>query len=315
MDAHSQKEARIMVNVDSLIASIIASTMPILLGMLGETFAERSGVVNLGMDGIMLMSASTGFTAALYLNNLMAGTAFGVLMGLLLGLAVAFLSIDLRLNQTIVGVAIWIFGLGASSLLWIELVFNKFGVVYINTIAPKPIPLISDIPIIGGFAKQTELVYLAYALVVLSYFILEKTTLGLRISAAGENAMGADIIGINVRRLRYMCVLVSGMFGGLAGAVITLDLSGSWANNITAGSGWIAVALVRVGQWNPLLGTIGAFVFGAVTSLQFTLQVTKIPIPYEFFLALPYVVGIISLAVFRASRAQPKDLGNPYKRE
>jgi simple sugar transport system permease protein len=144
---------------------------------------------------------------------------------------------------------------------------------------------------------------------------LEKTTLGLKISAAGDNAMGADIIGINVRRLRYTCVVISGMFGGLGGALITLNLSGSWANNITAGSGWIAVALVRAGQWNPLLATIGTFVFGAVTNLQFTLQLTNIPIPYEFFLALPYVVGIISLAVFRASRAQPKDLGNPYKRE
>jgi simple sugar transport system permease protein len=304
-----------MISVDSLIQSIIASTMPILLAMLGETFSERSGVVNLGMDGIMLMAASTGFIATLYLNNIMAGVAFGVLMGMLLALVVAFLSIDLRLNQTIVGVAIWIFGLGASSLLWIQLVFNKFGVVYINTITPKPIPLISDIPIVGGFARQTELVYLAYVLIILTYFILEKTTLGLKISAAGDNAMGADIIGINVRRLRYTCVVVSGMFGGLAGALITLNLSGSWANNITAGSGWIAVALVRAGQWNPLLATIGTFVFGAVTNLQFTLQVTNIPIPYEFFLALPYVVGIISLAVFRASRAQPKDLGKPYKRE
>lgn len=304
-----------MALIDSLVQSIIASTMPILLAMLGETFAERSGVVNLGMDGIMLMSASMGFIAALYLNNTMGGVAAGVLMGLLLGFAVAFLSIDLRLNQTIVGVAIWIFGLGASSLLWVQLVFNNFGVVYVNTIAPKPIPFISDIPIIGGFARQTELVYLAYALIVISYFVLEKTTLGLRISAAGENAMGADIIGINVRRLRYMCVLISGMFGGLGGAFITLNLSGSWSNNITAGSGWIAVALVRAGHWNPLLATIGTFVFGAVTSLQFTLQVTNIPIPYEFFLALPYIVGIISLALFRASRAQPKDLGNPYKRE
>lgn len=304
-----------MISVDTTIQTIIASTMPILLGMLGETFAERSGVVNLGMDGIMLMSASTGFIATFYFNSIFAGVVFGVLMGLVLGLTVAFLSIDLRLNQTIVGVALWIFGLGASSLLWIELIFNRFGVVYINTLAVKPIPLISDIPIVGAFARQTELVYLTYALIVVSYLILEKTTLGLRISAVGENAMGADIIGINVRRLRYACVLVSGMFGGMAGAFITVNLSGAWANNITAGSGWIAVALVRAGQWNPLLATIGTFVFGAVQSLQFTLQVSNIPIPYEFFLALPYVIGIISLVIFRASRAQPKDLGNPYKRE
>jgi simple sugar transport system permease protein len=278
-------------------------------------FAQRSGVVNLGVDGIMLVGAYVGFFVALqvptpeglWLGLLLAGVA-----GLLMGLLMSVISVTLKAEQGISGIGLYIFGLGLSSLLFRVTIGT---VKTVDGFKPVPIPLLSDIPIIGpALFNQSIVVYGAFLLAPLAWFVLERTTWGLKIKAVGQSPAAADSLGVSVNRVRYVCVSLGAILAGIAGASMSLATVKLFQDNLTAGLGFIAVALVYFGGWRPLGIVIGALLFSTITSLQNFMQVLGVGISPDLAVMLPYIVTIVAL-MFPINRArQPAALNKPFER-
>lgn len=295
-----------------IISSGIRLATPYLYAGLGETVGQLSGVLNLGVEGIMLMGAYIAFFVTLTTGNLLYGLLAAILVGGLMGLAMAFISVTLGAEQGISGIGVFLFGLGMSDLL-----FQKtLGTV--ETVSGFPglnIPILSDIPVIGEmFFQHSLLVYGAYIMVPITWFLINKTTLGLRIRAVGEKPEAADSLGVSVGRVRYATVTFGGMMSGIAGASLSIALLNVFQQNLTSGLGFIAVALVYFGGWRPLGVLFGSLIFSMVNALQIWVQVKNIGIPSDFAVMLPYVLTIIVL-VFTARRArQPSALTKVYER-
>lgn len=286
---------------------------PLVLAALGETYAERSGVMNLGVEGTMLVGAFAGFWGAYASGNLWLGVLVGVFAGALMGLIMAFTSITLHADQIASGIAVTLFGIGIS----IYLYSSIFGANPVRVTGFKviSIPVLSQIPVLGPVLFENNiLVYLALILVPISAFVLFKTTLGLDIQAVGENPVAADAAGVNVYRIRYLCVILGGAFAGLAGAFLSLGYLNVFVENMTAGRGWIAVILVIFGRWNPFLVLGGSFLFGSINALELRLQLLSTNISPQLLTMLPYAVAIgVLLVVYRRQKA-PAALGEPYSR-
>ncbi len=297
-------------------ASVFASTLrlatPYIFASLGEMYGQRSGVLNLGVEGIMLMGAFFAFYTVLITNSLILGILAALLIGLLMGLAMAFISVTLKAEQGISGIGLYLFGLGMSDLLFQRLVGTPKAVM---GFPPIFIPILSDLPIIGQvFFRHNILVYLAFALVPISAFVLNRTPFGLMIRAAGQNPEAADAMGVNVARVRYMTVALGGMFSGVAGASLSIALINGFQQNLTSGLGFIAVALVYFGRWKPYGVLVGALLFSFVNALQLQIQAIGVEIPSEFAVMLPYVITIIAL-VFASKRVEkPTALTKPFER-
>lgn len=288
---------------------------PLLLAALGETFAERSGVLNLGIEGMMLMGAITGFWITVFTQNLLLGLLAAMVAGGLMGLLMAFMSVTLRVNQIVAGLSLWILGLGLSGFFYRLGIKGPYAYPTIHTLSDVSIPGLSQIPVIGKILfNQNLLVYLALVAVPICYFILFKTAWGLNITAVGENPRAADTLGIDVFRTRYICVIIGGILAGLAGAFLPLAWMGSFNENMTAGRGFIAFALVIFGAWKPRRVLLGALFFGGIDAIQMRLQVTGMWIPHQFFLMLPYVLTIIALIIFSKRAVGPAALTKPYVR-
>ncbi|HEY8875279.1 MAG TPA: ABC transporter permease [Desulfosporosinus sp.] len=298
-----------------LAAAIIAGT-PILYAALGELITERAGIINLGVEGIMLMGAVSGFIAAVSTGNPWIGLLASMLAGGALALVHAVLTITLRANQVVTGLALTIFGTGFSGYL---------GKAYIGIPVPKPFgvtPLgpLAEIPFIGPvFFQHDVLVYISYVLVIVIAYFLYHTRSGLNLRALGENPAAMDALGINVFRLRYIYVVIGGMLGGVGGAYLSLAYAPSWLENMTAGRGWIAVALVIFALWNPWRALMGAYLFGGIDALGFRLQVLGVQVSPFFLKMLPYLFTVIILVLVVARQkgrlATPGALGLPYDRE
>jgi simple sugar transport system permease protein len=298
-----------------IIASAITFATPYLYGAIGEMFAQRSGVVNLGVDGIMLVGAYVGFfialnvpgAAGLWLGLFLAGVA-----GLLMGLLMSVISVSLKAEQGISGIGLYIFGLGLSSLLFRVTIGT---VKTVDGFKPLPIPILSDIPIIGpALFNQSIVVYGAFLLVPLAWFVLERTTWGLKIKAVGQSPAAADSLGVSVNRVRYVCVSLGAILAGIAGASMSLATVKLFQDNLTAGLGFIAVALVYFGGWRPSGIVIGALLFSTITSLQNFMQVLGVGISPDLAVMLPYILTIIAL-MFPINRArQPAALNKPFER-
>ncbi|MCI0398866.1 MAG: ABC transporter permease, partial [Chloroflexi bacterium] len=276
---------------------------PYLYAAIGETFSQRSGVLNLGVDGIMLMGAYAGFYVAFRTGNLLLGLLAAAVAGGLLGLAMAFISVTLKAEQGISGIGLYLFGLGMSDLL-----FQKtLGTVETVKGFPKlDIPLLSGIPVLGPiFFQHNVLVYGAYALVPLAWFILNKTTLGLKIRAVGENPQAADSLGVSVARVRYFTVTLGGVLSGVAGASLSIALLNVFQQNLTNSLGFIAVALVYFGGWRPWGVLAGALVFSMVNALQINVQVLGIPVPSDIAVMMPYLLTILVLVLSVQRVRQP----------
>lgn len=295
-----------------ILASGIRLATPYLYAAIGETFGQRSGMLNLGVDGIMLMGAFSGFYVVFLTNNLWLGLLAAVIVGGLMGLATAFINVTLQAQQGISGIGVYLFGLGLSDLLFQKLVNN---VETVRTFAATPIPFLSAIPIIGDiFFNQNFLVYGAYLLVPLSWFILNKTTLGLKIQSVGENPAAADTLGVSVTGVRYFTVILGSILAGIAGASLSIALLGVFQQNLTNGLGFIAVALVYFGGWRPLGVLAGSLIFSLVNSLQIWVQVKGIPIPSDVAIMLPYILTILVLVLSAGRFRQPSALTKPYER-
>ena len=295
-----------------IISSGIRLATPYLYASLGETFSQRSGVLNLGVEGQMLMGAFAGFYVALKFGSLWGGVLAAILVGAALGLAMAFVTINLQAAQGISGIGFYLFGLGMSNLLFQKMI----GTVETVQGFPKIyIPFLSDIPGIGEiFFSHNILVYIAFFLVPVAWFVLNKTTLGLKIRAVGENPDAADSLGVSVNRVRYFTVILGGMMSALGGASLSIALLNVFQQNMTSGLGFIAVALVYFGGWRPWGVLGGALLFSMVNSLQLWIQVLGIPIPSEIALMMPYILTILVLVVSTSKVSGPSALSKPFER-
>lgn len=298
--------------VVGILASAIRLATPYLYAAIGEAFAQTSGVVNLGVDGIMLVGAFGAFYVTLHTGNPWLGLLVALIVGLLMGLLMSLISVTLKAEQGISGIGLYMFGLGLSALLF------KVTVGTVKTIegfSPVAIPVLSRIPLIGEiFFSQSLLVYGAFLLVPLAWWILDKTTWGLRIKAVGQNPAAADSLGVSVDRVRYVSVCLGAMLAGLAGASLSLSLVNLFQENLTAGQGFIAVALVYFGGWRPLGILGGALLFSTVNAFQLWMQVLGANIPSDIMVMLPYILTIAALAISVNRARQPAALNKPFER-
>lgn len=301
-----------------ILTSGIRLATPYLFASIGEMFGQRSGVLNLGVEGIMLMGAFAAFYVTLMYGNPWWGLLAAVIIGGIMGLAMAFVSVTLQAEQGISGIGLFLFGLGMSDLLFQRLIGS---VETVRGFRPLTFPFLNEIPVIGPIlyevTQQSILVYMAYLLVPIAWFIMYRTTLGLKVRAAGENPAAADALGVSIARTRYVTVTIGGVLSGVAGASLSIALLNVFQQNLTSGLGFIAVALVYFGGWRPYGVLFGALLFSMVNALQLWIQALNIPIPgdaSELLIMMPYVLTIVVL-VFSAGRVRkPSALTVPYER-
>jgi simple sugar transport system permease protein len=302
--------------IAGFIDSILRVSTPILIASLGELVGELSGVINLGLEGIMLAGAFSGFCLCYFFDSAVLGIIGALFTGAILGLTMAFLSIRLKTNQIVTGFGLWILCQGL-----VGFAFRKiFGVVIkppsIPGLIDTPIPVLSSIPLLGEtFFSQNAIVYFSWLLVVCIFFILKYTSWGLRIKAVGESPAVAEAAGINYALVRYSAVAFGGAMAGLAGAYLTLGVLHFFTDGMIAGLGFISVAVVFFSRWRPFWAMIGAVVFAASSALQYRLQAIEFPLPYQILLMLPYLVTILFLILFVRGESAPASLGEAYEKE
>jgi simple sugar transport system permease protein len=296
-----------------ILASGIRLATPYLYAAIGETFGQRSGVLNLGVEGQMLLGAFAAFYVARTTGNLGLAVLVAMLVGALMGLAMAFVTVNLHAQQGISGIGFYLFGLGLSDLLFQKMLGT---VETVKGFSKIHIPVLSDIPGLGEiFFSQNILVYGAYLLVPIAWFVLNKTTLGLKIRSVGENPEAADSLGVSVAGIRYFTIVLGGTLSGIAGASLSIALLNVFQQNMTSGLGFIAVALVYFGGWRPWGVLGGALLFSMVNSLQLWIQVLGIPIPSDIAVMMPYVLTILVLVASVSRVRGPSALTKPFERE
>ena len=297
--------------VSTLIRTLIAGT-PLLLGTLGEIVTERSGILNLGVEGMMAVGAMTAFTVTLTTGSPWLGLLAAVAAGTVAAGIHAFVSITLKANQVVSGLALTMLGLGVAGL---------FGKPFIGRPLPTKlstlsIPGLADIPVVGRILfSQDPLFYLSVILGILLWILLTRTRWGIEIRSVGENPAAAEVQGVNVAKIRYLCVLLGGALAGMAGAHLSLVYSKSWTEGLTGGRGWIVIALTIFALWNPLRAFLGAFLFGCIFVLQYLLQ--PIGVPPNLLAMMPYLATLAVLLAggLRKDRRRllaPAKLGEPY---
>lgn len=303
--------------IDSLIpvlAGAIAAATPLIFAGLGELVAERTGVINLGVEGMMLTGAIAGFALAAETGyGAAAGLPAGAIAGAATAMIFAFFALSLAANQAACGLALTIFGIGLSAFI------GQHYVSYsLPGLQPLAIPQLADIPVIGPVLfKQDAVVYLSFIAFAVVAWTLAKTRLGLLLKAVGESPDAAHAIGYPVLGIRYGAVAFGGAMAGIAGAYLSTVYTPLWVQNMSAGRGWIAVALVVFATWKPTRLLLGAYLFGAVTILQFHAQGLGIDVPVQFLAALPYAATIVVLVVISRDRKLlqlnlPASLGKPF---
>jgi simple sugar transport system permease protein len=294
----------------------LAYGTPLLLGTLGEIYSERAGVLNLGVEGMMILGAFTGFVTTYTTGNPLLGILVAAVVGGAASMIHGFFSISIKTKiQVVSGLALTFFGLGLTGVIgrgW-EGKPLPVGLPKVN------LPLLDSIPILGPILSgQNVLVYIGIGLAVILWFILFKTTWGVTIRSVGEDPAAADTLGVNVVLVRYLCVLLGGVLAGIAGAYLSIDYRPSWTEGMTVGMGWIVIALTIFAFWNPTIALIGAYIFGSLFSLAYKLQPFLAP---ELLMIMPYLFTIIALVVINSSKyfrrrlGVPTALGIPYDRE
>ncbi|MCJ2377855.1 ABC transporter permease [Vibrio sp. ZSDZ34] len=302
----------IMLIQQILIATLKTGT-PLLLIALGELISEKSGVLNLGQEGMMLMGAMAGFAGAYYTGNLFFGVSLAILSGMMMAFIFGSLSLMLNTNQVATGLALTIFGTGLSAFLGTSLVGTT-----IDGFKELPIPVLSDIPLLGPLLfNQDIFIYLSFALVGVCWWVVNKTTLGLTLRAVGENPHSANALGINVLKVRLLATLFGGAMAGLAGSYMSLVYTPMWMENMTAGRGWIALALVVFASWRIGYLILGAYLFGFTSILHLLMQGFGFDISPNLLAMTPYVATIIVMVLISSNAlkqklATPASLGKPF---
>ena len=302
--------------ISGLLGAMMRMATPIIFATLGEIIAERAGVLNLGIEGIMLMGAMTGFLVTLLSGSLWIGVLAAALVGMALALLMAFLAVYLGLSQHVSGLGITIFSTGLAMFIY-RLHFGSPTVP--PTVEPfkqLAVPVLSSIPVIGpGLFHQYSLTYIAWLLVLAISIILYKTNIGLKIRTVGENPVVADTVGVNVNLTRTLCLVAGGALMGVGGSFLTLAHQNMFLMDVIGGRGWVAIAMVIFGNWDPFKGTLGALIFGFLDGLQLRLQGLGFHIPFHIFLMIPYLLTIVALIGVSRKASVPAGLLKPYRRE
>ena len=301
--------------LEGFLSASMRLAIPIMLAALGGIYSERAGVLNIGMEGMMLGGALTGFIVTYYTGSVVLGIAAALLVGALLGLLMGYFTISLAGDQVVVGIAFNLLMLGVTSF-----VYRAFFAVgtqqpQITSLQALPIPILESIPIAGPLLfRQTALVYGTYFLIVVSFIVIFRTMWGLKLIAVGESPEAAETLGIHVTRTRYLSLLICGMFCALGGVSLSVGASSIFVDNMTAGRGYIALAILVLGRRHPFGIFAAALLFGAADALQLRTQTLDIKIPFQFMLMLPYLLTIIVLSVFVRRTNDPAALGKHYRR-
>jgi len=286
---------------------------PLALAALGETITERSGVINIGLEGSLIAGALGGTLGALAFGSAGPGVVAGAAAGMAVALVFATFSVGLGTDQIITGTAVTLGGLGFTGVLY-QARFGATGAALtLPTLASRPVPLLADLPVVGpALFAQAPTTYLAYVLAPTLWVFLHRTGWGLELRAVGEEPGAAEAAGVRVRRARFLAVLFGGALAGVAGAHLALAHAGTFAENMSAGRGFIAIAVVALGRWNPVWVLVGALLFGAASALQFFLQTLGLGLPYQLFLALPYLLALAALAGWVGRARSPAALALPW---
>ena len=293
----------------AVLASTLRQSTPLILGALCGLIGERSGVVNIGIEGQMLMSAFIAFLANVYLGNLWLATLIGALAGATMGALLAFMAVTLKMDQIIAGTVINILAIGLTGYLYVP------GLTTQGKFQPIPLGPLADIPLIGPVLfRNPPITYLAIILVFVLHYVLFYTKWGLRTRAVGEHPSAADTVGINVYKMRYINVMLGGALAGLAGAFLTLEGVGTFERLMTNGRGFLALAIMIFGKWTPLGAWGAALLFGFTYALQTQLQFAGVNLPPQFIGSMPYILTILVLAGFVGRSRAPAASGTPYEK-
>lgn len=300
-----------------VLASGLRSATPLMFAAIGGIFSERSGVVNIALEGIMLSGAFTAVMATYYLGNPWLGVLAAMIVGVLISLIHAVISIEFKANQVVSGVAINMLASGLTSF-FLRAIFKHAGQSpSVHDLGRVTIPFIKDIPFIGTIVSgHSPMVYLAVICIFLANYVLFKTTFGLRVRSVGEHPEAADTLGINVSKIRYICVAISGFMAGLGGATLSIGLLNLFNEDMTAGRGYIALAAVIFGKWKPFGALAATLIFGIADAMQMLAQTLQITfLPREVWVMMPYVLTLLALAGFIGRSIPPKASGVPYDKE
>ncbi len=290
--------------------------IPLALAALGETVSERSGVINIGLEGSIIAGALGGALGALAFESAGMGVLIGAAAGMLVGAVFAVFAIGIGVDQIITGTAVTLGGLGMTGAIY-QARFGATGAeLSLPTLHPLPVPLLERIPVLGPpLFDQAPTAYLAYLLAPLLWYWLYRTPAGLELRAVGEAPDAARAAGVRVLHVRFLATLFGGALAGIAGAHLVLAHTGTFAENMSAGKGFIAIAVVVLGRWNPVLVLFAALFFGAASALQFFLQALGLDLPYQLFLALPYLLTLAALAGWVGRARAPAALALPWESE
>ena len=299
--------------VEAIILAVLAASTPLLIAATGELVTERSGVLNLGVEGMMIVGAACGFAGAWLTGSIFIGALFGMVAGTLMSLVFALMALGLAVNQVATGLALTILGIGLSGLIGAGFVGER-----VTPAAQLSIPGLTDIPLIGRVLfGENGFVYFSIALIAGVWWLLYRTRAGLILRACGDNHVSAHALGYPVLRIRTFAVMFGGACAGLAGAYLPLAYTPFFVPGMTAGRGWIALALTTFATWRPLRVLLGAYLFGGVTMLQFQLQGQGVQIPSQFLTMLPYVATIVVLVLISRNPTwirvnMPASIGKPF---
>lgn len=304
-----------MTFIIALLSASIRLSVPILFAALGGMYSERSGVVNIGLEGIMLVGAFAGVVGSYFTGSYWIGALVAIVSGIFISAIFALITVKIKINQIVSGVAINLLAVGLTSFFYRALFGITTVPITVKAFEPINIPILSNIPIIGEiFFKQTVLVYIAFLLVPISYYVFYKTSVGLSIRTVGEHPMAADTVGIPVNKVRTICVLVSGALAGLGGCFLSLGQFNMFVDNMVSGRGFIAVAAVIFGKWNPKGVLMASLIFGIADALQIRIQMSGLNIPYQFLLMFPYLLTVVAVTGIVGRTTSPNALGRPYEK-
>ncbi|HHU04497.1 MAG TPA: ABC transporter permease [Fastidiosipila sp.] len=304
-----------MILITTSLFAAVRMAVPLTYAGIGESVAQTSGVLNIGVEGMMLSGAFFSFLVTSYTGSILIGVLAGMLAGMLFGVLHAYISVTAKQNQTISGLAINFLVLGLTSFLFLVFFGDATSLPSVETLPVIPLPLLSKIPVIGSaFFSHDILTYILYIVIILSTIYLKKTDYGTRMEAVGENPRAADTAGINVNKIRYLSSLFNGLMCGLAGSYMMVVQFGFYIENLTAGRGYIALAAVTLGSRNPVAVFFVSLLIGMTEGLQFTLQSIGVPIPSQVFSMMPYLVAVVVLLLSIGRSKDPAALGQPYDR-